>query len=595
MRETATASGAAAELRTLLQRQESLRAVIESISSELDLRPLLTRIVRHACDLIGADNGTIGLYDPEKDVIRTEAVLNMPPEELGSEMPPGVGLAGHVLLTRTPILLGRYGEVRNPTLTGLSENSVLGLPIFWRGRMLGFFGIGSSAHVGPDGVRVPPRQFTESDVETLTLFARHAAIAIENARLFDTTQRALADTQLLFDTSARMSAAADTRDVIAAYLRQVATGSERHACTVALYENDSLGRRTHVCVVGAWHPDTGLDLGTYRHPYTFDALDPILDAGQTVAIRDVHTDERVSPELRRIQAESRRPALCFLPLLAHDERIGLVILSAAKVRDWPDHEVRPYQITAAQLALAVHSREQQRLLYERSQDVAVLEERQRLARDLHDSVTQHLFALTLIARSVAPAWKRDPGEGERRVERVCALASTALEEMRELLAELRPADPNAAIALPSPKMERAGLVSAIAAHLDAMTGDDGPRVVLDAAGYRPLPAEREAALLRIAQEATANALKHAAPKTLGVRLAVDTCGRTTLVVRDDGGGFDPARAGAAAPEGSGRGLGLGTMRERAEEMGGALHVESQPGQGTVVTVTLPGGGEQHDA
>jgi GAF domain-containing protein len=84
-----------ASLEQLLRQQESLRQVIESISSELELRPLLTRIVRHACELIGADNGAIGLVDESRQVIRTEAVYHMVPAELGTEMPPGAGLAGH--------------------------------------------------------------------------------------------------------------------------------------------------------------------------------------------------------------------------------------------------------------------------------------------------------------------------------------------------------------------------------------------------------------------------------------------------------------------------------------------------------------------
>jgi Signal transduction histidine kinase len=589
MRETAAAV-AAAEMRALLQRQESLRAVVESISSELELRPLLTRIVRHACELIGADNGTIGLYDPERNVIRTEAVFQMPPDELGAEMGPDVGLAGHVLRTQMPLVLDRYGDVRAPTLPRLSENSVVGIPIFWRGRMIGFFGIGASPRVNDRGEKMPPKRFTETDVETLTLFARHAAVAIENARLFDTTQRALADTQLLYDTSARMNAAGDTGEVIAAYLRQVAAGAERHACTVALYENDAQGRRTHVCVVGAWHPDRGLDLSTHRHPYTFDALDAMLDAGETVTIRDVHSDPRVSSELRRIQEASGRPALCFIPLRARGQRIGLVILSSGQVRDWPEHEVRPYQITAAQLATAIESREQQRLLYQRGQEVAVLEERQRLARDLHDSVTQHLFAMTLIGKSVASMWKRDPAEGERRIDRVVSLAHTALEEMRALLAELRPADPNTAVDLPShpaaSRLRRGGLAAALKAHLEATIGDEGPRVELDTAAYRPVEPEREEALLRIAQEATANALKHGRPKTLRLRLTADEAGAVTLTVADDGVGFDPGAARPAAQT-AGSGLGLTSMRERAEELGGTLTVAARPGGGTAVTAVLP--------
>ena len=123
-------SSASAE--ALARQQESLRAVIESISSELQLRPLLTRIVRHACELIGADNGTIGLVDSRQEVVRTEAIWQMPAEELGAEMPLGVGLAGAVLAAGKPIVLGHYGEVALPTRPELARNAVVGIPIWWR-------------------------------------------------------------------------------------------------------------------------------------------------------------------------------------------------------------------------------------------------------------------------------------------------------------------------------------------------------------------------------------------------------------------------------------------------------------------------------
>src|SRR5262245_37893065 len=173
-------------LEALLKEQESLRQVIESISSELELRPLLTRIVRHACELIGADNGTIGLVDPMRNVVRTEAAYRMPENELGAEMGPGVGLAGQVLLTREPLVLRRYGDVDNPTQPDLAENPVIGMPIFWREQMIGFFGLGTPL----------AGEFTERDVQTLAEFAKHAAIAIENARLFAGAQQALGEMTL---------------------------------------------------------------------------------------------------------------------------------------------------------------------------------------------------------------------------------------------------------------------------------------------------------------------------------------------------------------------------------------------------------------
>src|SRR4051794_12490000 len=101
----------ATNLPELLRQQESLREVIESISGELELRPLLTLIVERACELLGADRGTIGLVDEARGVVRTEAAFRMTEEEIGAEMPRGVGLAGKVYETQQPMLLGRYGDV----------------------------------------------------------------------------------------------------------------------------------------------------------------------------------------------------------------------------------------------------------------------------------------------------------------------------------------------------------------------------------------------------------------------------------------------------------------------------------------------------
>ncbi|MCA9923576.1 MAG: GAF domain-containing protein, partial [Anaerolineales bacterium] len=163
-----------AELKKVLRQQETLREIIESISSELELRPLLTRIVQHACELLDADRGTIGLVDAEQQWVRTEAVYKMPPDELGMTMPHGVGLAGKVLASQEALILNQYSELDDPLHQDLAQDTVIGLPIFWHGRMIGFFGIGAD----------PPRRFDAQDVEMLSLLARHAAIAIENARLF---------------------------------------------------------------------------------------------------------------------------------------------------------------------------------------------------------------------------------------------------------------------------------------------------------------------------------------------------------------------------------------------------------------------------
>ena len=112
-------------------------------------------------------------------MVRSAAVYRMPPEELGAEFPAGSGSPARCCSPRRPVLLARYGDVPNPAYPGMAENAVIGVPILWRGQFVGFFGIGAA----------PPRRFDAADVETLELFARHAAIAIENARRYAEEQR----------------------------------------------------------------------------------------------------------------------------------------------------------------------------------------------------------------------------------------------------------------------------------------------------------------------------------------------------------------------------------------------------------------------
>ena len=557
----------------LLRQQEVLRAVIESISSELHLRPLLTRIVRHACELIGADNGTIGLVDERRDLVRTEAIWCMPGSELGAEMPRGVGLAGRVLECGEPLVLAHYGEIGSLTQPALAANAVIGIPIWWREKLIGFFGIGT------DATR-QSRQFNQHDVETLTLFARHAAIAIENARLYATAETALEEMELLYATSTRIGTALTTRELVAAYLNLVTTGG-RFACTVTRYQRDE-GETRQVEILGRWTPAEGLSLSSYHYPYQRDVMEEALDRGETIAIPDVHTDPRVPESLRKIQAESGRPALALIPLrIAGAERLGHVILSHSQVHPWDPAELHPFEITAQQLASALDSRLQQERLAAQSQKVAIFEERQRIARDLHDSVTQLLFTMTLIAQTATAAWKRDPEEGERRVGRLVELSQAALAEMRTLLAELRPPAPQST---GRELLETQGLIVALEAHFRA-TADENIQVILEAQRYRPTIFAAEHALYRITQEAVANARKHAQVQYITVTLTTQRGIGTKLTIRDKGRGFDTTLP--PVPRTDGSGMGLSTMRERATKLGGTLELTSQPGKGTLIEVRIP--------
>lgn len=206
------------------------------------------------------------------------------------------------------------------------------------------------------------------------------------------------------------------------------------------------------------------------------------------------------------------------------------------------------------------------LLREKATQDAVTAERTRLARDLHDAVTQTLFSATLIAEVLPDLWKKNRREGDRRLEELRQLTRGALAEMRTLLVELRP---NALIEVPLPTLLRQ--------LTDALTGRARIDIQLTCSGEPKLAPDVQVGLYRIAQEALNNIVKHSRATHAVVTL---NCADTLrLTISDNGLGFDPSNIAADH-------IGLRIMRERAEAIGAQFKVESTPGEGTQISVIL---------
>jgi signal transduction histidine kinase len=226
------------------------------------------------------------------------------------------------------------------------------------------------------------------------------------------------------------------------------------------------------------------------------------------------------------------------------------------------------ELLAAHAAIAMTNA----ALDERSRELSRVSERNRLALELHDAVSQKLFGLVLGAESAGALLERDPGAAAAQLRRLGALAGEALEELRGLILELRP-----------PDLERDGLLGTLRKHLDVVGAVHGAEVLLDA-GAPPAPDPvRDREVLRIAEEAVQNALRHAAAARIVVRVA-GADGGLAVEVADDGVGFDPAD-----PELRARRLGLTSMEERAQRLGGRLEIRSAPGAGTTVRLEVGGG------
>jgi len=235
-------------------------------------------------------------------------------------------------------------------------------------------------------------------------------------------------------------------------------------------------------------------------------------------------------------------------------------------------------IITGQLASALRRRAEQassrerelRLLYEQSQELAALQERQHLARELHDSVPQVLYGIGLGAHTAREALEveDDPAQAVESIDYVLTLAEAGLAEMRALIFELRPES-----------LEREGLVAALTKQVAVLRTRYNLTVEAELGEEPHVGLEMKHALYRVAQEALHNIVKHARADMVVLRLAEET-NEIILEVRDNGRGFDPAGPFPGH-------LGLRSMHERVAKMGGSLAIESVPGQGTRVGVCLP--------
>jgi signal transduction histidine kinase len=287
----------------------------------------------------------------------------------------------------------------------------------------------------------------------------------------------------------------------------------------------------------------------------------VIEHGEPLAVSNIATGLR---PLLALPATGSQ-AYVGAPIRTKGRVLGVLSVVGETGRQFKAEEVTLLASIADEVGVAVENAR----LYQQAEQLAVMKERERLARELHDSVTQSLYSLTLFAEAGRDL-ARD-GELERvesYLTRLGEIAQQALKEMRLLVYQLRPL-----------ALQREGLVGALQQRLDAVEGRIGVKARLLTEGLVELPAPVEEGLYRIAQEALNNALKHAAATSVTVYIRTED-ERVELEVVDDGQGFDPD---AVSDRG---GMGLASMRQRAEKLGGSLTVLSAPGEGTRVKVSV---------
>lgn len=284
-----------------------------------------------------------------------------------------------------------------------------------------------------------------------------------------------------------------------------------------------------------------------------------------VTMEDVDKESRLPPGVRAANKREGVRSSMTAPIRLGEDVTGAFGLSYCEPRTFSNDEQRLLQSLAQRAGLAIQNAH----LYEQSQRAATLDERQRLSRELHDSVTQSLYGISLYAEAAIRAM--DEGETEPATANLREIRDTtqeALGEMRLLLFDLRPA-----------LLQEHGLAAAIRARLEAVEARAGIRTNFVSEGEERLAPEAEQELYRVAQEALNNVLKHAHAASVEVRVTVAPR-VAVLEISDDGVGFDPLLRGAGA-------LGVPGMRERLERLGGSLRIESSPDAGTRVHAEVP--------
>lgn len=523
---------------------------VTAVASEsLDLETVLGRSLDRVLAVMGSELGTIHLLDETREMLHLVAWRGVPADDFAriASVPVGKGLVGWVIEQGEPLVLSDMASSPRPLLAIPAGESLayVGVPIWARGRVLGVLSV-----IGEAG-----RQFNPEEVALLDSIADQVGVAVENARLYHTEQVRRRQADTLLEVASVVGSTLELDEVLDRILDQLQRVVGYDSASVQLLQEDKL----QVIAARGFPAERVLGL-TFPLGEDFPNR-KVVEEGRLLSLADAPA---LYPAFRQTPYSHIRSWL-GVPLCVQERVIGIIALDREQPGGYGQEEMRLATAFADQAALALENAR----LYREAEQLAVMKERSRLARELHDSVTQALYSMTLLAE----AGSRLAGSGNlERVEsylaRLGEAAQQALKEMRLLIHELRPLI-----------LEKEGLIGALQQRLDAVEGRAGMETRLRVEGTPELPTSVEEGLYRIAQEALNNALKHAAATLVTVWIRANG-GQVDLEVADNGVGFDP---NAVSDRG---GMGLVSMRERAERLGGSLTILSAPGEGTQVKISV---------
>jgi signal transduction histidine kinase len=523
---------------------------IRTASSSLDLEKVLGRIAEMMALATGVHHCGIYLLDPEQDTLVYHAGTgDMAPAQFIAVRryrldPARFALLFEALQRREPVVsldLQAEKDANHEMIKMLDLRSMLAVPLTVRDHVLGMALICTMGHC---------HNFSAEEVELAWGVANAVALAVRNAQAYEEVRQRLAETESL-------------QRVATGLLRGITLPEILHiVCTEAQHLTGATGSAVLKAEGDGWlriiH-STGIPLSPHER----------IPADATLASLAVERGVPVLSNDPVAQLPAAGRSLDITSLLAAPMRVGSATIGVLDVLNKPGgfnrDDIRIISLFADQAALNIeHTR-----LLEQAEQFVIVQERQRLARELHDNVTQSLYSVTLYADAAGMALTAGkPQVAMNNLHELRETAQAAMRDMRLLIFELHP-----------PMLQNEGLVAALQSRLQAVETRAGLQTDLQVQGERRLALDIEQELYGIAQEALNNVVKHARARNVKVKVeyGVDA---VYMQVTDDGVGFDPP---AAQQKG---GMGLRNIEERATRIGGTLELFSEPGRGTTVKVMV---------
>jgi signal transduction histidine kinase len=527
-----------------------INCVQQGLASKLDVQSIYDLVGNTFDQIFNAQVVMISTYDPPSNSVQHRYAVERGQRVYSPGRHPPGGFRSKIIHTRQPVLVNanvaREAErLGQPVLPGtLMPKSWLGVPMLVDGQVTGILSVQNVEQ---------ENAFEESDISLLQTFAASMSIALENARLFSQTERRAEQFRVLTEVSQHLISLSGLDELLGNIARTVKESFGYLNVGIGLVEgNEVVSRAEAGAFEDRYH--------SIRVPLGHGVWGWVAQNG-----RSVISDQTGSDWNHEDFAQEGIHSHVCVPLKLKNTVIGVMSADSDCVGAFDPSDEIILQTLANQASVAIDNVR----LYEKEKQVAILEERQRLGRELHDSVTQSLYGISLYAQAALGKLATDrPDQARQYIEDIQSTAQESLADMRLLIFELRP-----------PILEKEGLIAALQNRLSAVENRANTKSRIESNLDHRLPPDMEQGLYQIAREALNNIIKHANAKNIQIKVQQER-DRPSMEILDDGIGFDLE---IACRQG---GLGLTNMQECARARGWQIDIESSPGNGTRIKVEI---------